>query len=84
MGKRKYVWLGEERREGGKKGKEGETNIEFPQHNIQLPSPPRLALAEILGSHSLSPEREVFLRVFPHIGSVTGMVTELFERGEHC
>ena len=64
--------------------RKGQAYIEFPQNDIELPPTPRLALAQILGSHGLGPKREVLLRVFPHVGSVAGMESELLKRGEHC
>ena len=60
------------------------TDVEFPQHDIQLAPAPRLALTHVLGSHSLGPQREVLGRILPHVGSVAGMISQLLERSVHC
>ena len=45
---------------------------------------PRLALAHVLGSHGLGPQREVLGRILPHVGSMARMVSQLAERRVHC
>lgn len=60
------------------------TNIKISQHNIKLPLPPRLPLAEILSPHSLRPQRKEFFRIRPHPSPMTRMISQLLERREHC
>ena len=72
---------------GGIKG-EGERErgrqryIELSQHDVQLPPPPRRALAHVLRSHRLRPQRQVPGRVRPHVGAVAGAVVQGLQRRE--
>ena len=60
------------------------TDVEFPQHDIQLAPAPRLALTHVLCSHGLGPQREVLGRILPHVGSVAGVISQLLQRSVHC